>query len=127
MKMNIQPYGNSAGPNEQADVLSSNPVLSLPVHSYMFNTTAFPSLQLPVGEQVGFLASELEELLPSAVTNVVHPEKLDTLGNVISAPIEFKAINPLALLPYLVDAIQMQRTQFVTLQEQQSRAQGRAQ
>lgn len=68
LKTDIQPYGSVGNAGEgAADVSASNPVLSLPVHRYQYNASAFPSLNLPSGEQVGFLAGELEALLPSAV------------------------------------------------------------
>lgn len=95
-----------------------SPLLSLPVHRYQYNASAFPGLNLPAGEQVGFLAGELEALLPSAVTSVSHPAKLDSLGNELAAAVDFKAINPLALLPYLVSAVQVQQAQIAQLQAQ---------
>jgi len=102
LKTNIQPMA--------VDALDGvDPMLSLPVHSYEYNVEAFPSMHLPLGQQVGFLAQELEALIPSAVSGITHPAETDSLGNETTPSVDFKAINPIALIPYLVLTVQRQQ------------------
>lgn len=111
LKTDIQPLG-------AADGTDADPILSLPVHTYQYNTDAFPSMNLPTGQQAGFLAGELEALIPEAVMSMTHPAKLDSLGNEIAPAIDFKAINPMMLLPYLVRSLQRQESEIAELRSQ---------
>jgi len=54
-----------------------------PVH-YNFNTDGYAHLNLDPGLNYGFRAQQVQEVLPNLVKEVVHPAKLDSLGNEIS-------------------------------------------
>jgi hypothetical protein len=82
----------------------------LSVHSYHYNTEAFPQLALPNGPQLGFLAQELEGQLPGLVKTTTHPAERDEDGNVIRDAVSYKAVNYTALIPYLVAGYQAQRS-----------------
>jgi len=54
-----------------------------PVH-YNFNTESYSHLNLDPGLNYGFRAQQVQEVLPNLVKEVIHPAKLDSLGNEIS-------------------------------------------
>jgi len=95
-------------------------LLDLPVHTYQYNVDGFPFMHLPTGQQMGFIAQELESLIPQAVTSMTHPAQMDSLGNEVSPAVDFKAINPIALIPYLVLTVQRQQARLDQLQGQLS-------
>ena len=82
---------------------------ALQPHTYDYSTDAFPSMNLPSGPQAGFLIQELETVLPGLVTNATQPAEYDSLGNVIIPAVEFKAMNPTGLIPYLVAGMKQQQ------------------
>ncbi|MCB0771233.1 MAG: tail fiber domain-containing protein, partial [Flavobacteriales bacterium] len=84
---------------------------------YAYRTEQYESMSLPNGEQYGFLAGEIAEVLPSIVANAARGEELDTLGNVISDRIEFQAINYTGLIPYLVSGMQEQQATIAAQNE----------
>ena len=65
-------------------------------------------INLPSGEHYGLMAQNVEEVIPELVTTVATPSKLDTAGNVVADPLEFKAINYSGMIPILVAALKEQ-------------------
>ncbi len=73
-------------------------------------------LNLPKGEHNGFIAQEIEELIPNAVKIIVHPEQRDSLGNIAKAGLTFKAVNYIELIPIAIMGIKEQGAVIDSLQ-----------
>ncbi len=99
-------------------------ILALTPKQYEFNHDAAPQIFLSHGVQYGFIAQELEEVMPDLVRQVSIPAELDSLGNEIYAAAELRAVNYDLLLPFLVGAIKEQQlrieAQQVQLEEQET-------
>ena len=74
--------------------------------SYSYKT--IPSLNLPTGEQYGFIAQDLEQVFPTLVKSVevVHPKELKEEGEQLQS---IKSVNYIGLTPILVKAVQEQQ------------------
>jgi hypothetical protein len=90
-------------------------VMQLNPKSYLFRSDdpAYRSMNLATGLHYGFIAQELEIVLPSVVSNNVHitpdaPEKA----------VEFKSVNYTELIPILTQAIQEQQAQIELLKKE---------
>lgn len=90
-------------------------IMSLNPKSYLFRTDdpEFKTMNLATGTHYGFIAQELELVVPSVVSNNVHvtPENPDKT-------IEFKGVNYTELIPILTQAIQEQQAQIETLKKE---------
>lgn len=107
LKSNINTIENSL------EILSSiNPT------SYNFRIEEYPQMNLPLGIHYGVMAQELEEILPDLVTQAERPAEYDSLGNMISQAVQFKAVNYMELIPILIAGFKEQQTQIQSLQEQ---------
>jgi len=73
------------------------------------NSPEFKMLNLPKGKNFGFVAQELETVLPQLVTDVNHPPQVDKKGNVINEGISYKAVNYISLIPILTQSIKEQQ------------------
>jgi hypothetical protein len=93
-------------------------IASLQPKSYEFDLSIDPTMGMPTGPQVGFLAQDLEQVLPALVTEVNRPERVDSLGQVVVEARTFKAVNYEGIIPYLVGAIQEQNSRIDQLQAQ---------
>ena len=84
-------------------------IMKLQPKSYEYNQDQ-PSLELIGGTQHGFLAQELEKVIPSAVANTFTPKEYDNKNRTKVGEREaFKAVNYNEITPYLVSAIQEQQ------------------
>lgn len=79
--------------------------------SYEFESKDFHNLDLPKGEQFGFIAQELENVIPALVSNSTSTE----LNGVQT---DLKGINYIQLIPVLTQAIQEQQTLIDAQQSQ---------
>ncbi|MCG3165851.1 MAG: hypothetical protein POELPBGB_01626 [Bacteroidia bacterium] len=82
---------------------------------YNFKISDYPNLNLASGEHYGFIAQELEGILPSLVSQSTHPAVYDTAGVEVYPPIEIKGINYIELIPFLTAAIKEQQLQIQDL------------
>ncbi|HNK40470.1 MAG TPA: tail fiber domain-containing protein, partial [Flavobacteriales bacterium] len=89
--------------------------LQIEAKTFQYDTAGHPSMHLPGGEQSGFMAQQLESVLPHAVMNVSHPPVLDSLGNVVIEEVQFKAIRTETVVPYLIGAIQQLNQKYEDL------------
>ncbi len=85
---------------------------------YNFRSEEYPQMSLPAGVHYGVMAQELEEVLPGLVTEAIRPAEFDSLGNMISAAVQFKAVNYTELIPILIAGFKEQQSQIQSLQEQ---------
>lgn len=85
--------------------------------TYEFLTDQFDYLNLPQGEQMGIIAQDLEEVLPSLVKSAYQPAMYDTLGNEVSPELEFLSVNYSGLIPVLIGGIKEQQTTIDSLEQ----------
>ncbi|MBK7147791.1 MAG: tail fiber domain-containing protein [Bacteroidetes bacterium] len=108
LKQNVQ---NIAATDALAKLLQLQP------RSYEFSDSNAVEINLPQGRQYGFLAQEVEQILPGLVTEVTHPQRLDNTGHPVGAKMDYKAINYTGLIPLLVSAVKEQQTKIDSLQQ----------
>lgn len=75
----------------------------------MFDTTFSDRIHFQKGTQYGFIAQEVESILPSLVNNGVIPPVLDSIGNVSSPEIPYKSLNYNAFIAILMKGMQDQQ------------------
>lgn len=78
-------------------------ILSLKPKSYTFNTSKYPTMNLPEGKHFGLLADELEAIFPTLVR---ANQSLELDGN--SEKVDFKSVNYEELVPILIKGMQEQ-------------------
>ncbi|MFZ1617312.1 MAG: tail fiber domain-containing protein [Flavobacteriales bacterium] len=76
---------------------------------YTYLVDEFPQMNFPAGEYGGFIAQEVEAVLPSLVRQTRIAAVTDTLGNEITPAVDYKAVNYAGFTPYIVGAIQQQQ------------------
>lgn len=100
-------------------------LMKLDVKTYNYRTTEYDFMNLPEGNQTGFIAEELEKEFPMLVSNTIHPEVFseDEEGNVvkISDKVEFKSVSYVGLVPHLVKALQEQQKEIDDLKTRLSK------
>ncbi|MEI6815466.1 MAG: tail fiber domain-containing protein [Bacteroidota bacterium] len=72
--------------------------------SYIFNLSQNESMMLQHGTHFGLLAQDLQNVLPQLTKDMVHPARYDSLDNEIFPAINFKAVNYVEIIPYLICA-----------------------
>lgn len=107
LKQNVQGVQNALGIIGQL-----NPV------SFEFNQTVYPQMKLADGNQYGFIAQDVETVLPDLVNDEVYPAEYDSLGNVISPQVNFKSMNYQAVIPLLTKGVQEQQSQIDSLENE---------
>ena len=73
-------------------------------------TEELKGMTLPKGENMGFIAQELEEVFPNLIKNSVNPAMPDEHGKVLYPEVSFKAVDYISLIPVLTAGIQEQQT-----------------
>lgn len=100
LKKNIEPINNGLSIIKQ-----------LKPKTYVFKADEYSFMNLPKEKQYGFIAQELEQILPEAVrASVIKDNKNEDF--------EYKAVNYIELIPILTNAIQEQQTQIESQQAQ---------
>ncbi|OFY87111.1 MAG: hypothetical protein A3F72_16525 [Bacteroidetes bacterium RIFCSPLOWO2_12_FULL_35_15] len=96
-KSDIQPISNS---------LST--LMKLEPKTYSFKTKEFKSMNLPEGKHYGFVAQELEKIMPELVTNNIQAAEYNEKKEKTSDEINFKAVNYIEMISLLVASVQEQ-------------------
>ncbi len=85
-------------------------IRALKTKSYTYKVNEYEYMRLSDKKQIGFIAQEVEEVLPELVSENVQPEevKFDDDGGriLIKDAINYKAINYIGLIPVLTQGIQ---------------------
>jgi hypothetical protein len=76
---------------------------------FVFKNQNFPELNLPTGSHYGFIAQDVEAVLPNLVKEFFHPATYDTLGTIITPATNVKAVNYQEFIPLLVAAFNEQK------------------
>jgi hypothetical protein len=82
-------------------------LLNLNPKQYLYQKDRYPQLELPYGRQYGFLAQEMQMILPSLTKQAIRPSSV--LKGQTSDELEFNTINYQGLIPIVVKAIQEQQ------------------
>ncbi len=69
----------------------------------------FKTFNFDEGRQFGFIAQELEEVLPELVNEAINPARYDTKGKKIANEVKFKGVEYVQLIPILTAGIQEQQ------------------
>jgi Chaperone of endosialidase len=92
-------------------------VLKLSPYSYEYETIA--GMNLPEGFHHGFIAQDVQSILPELVLKAIQPAKYDAITKKkISNEVEFLSVNYMEMIPILVKAIQEQQMQIELLKEE---------
>lgn len=100
------------------DASAVSKIMSLQPKSYNYDVAKYQGMNLPTGQQYGFIAQDLEKVFPQLVTRAVQPaqyENGDKSNKKISDEVQFKAVNYIGLIPVLTKAMQEQQ---VTIDKQ---------
>src|SRR5690606_6950032 len=85
-------------------------VLALEPRAYRFtDDPAYASLNLPAGEQYGFLAQEVATVFPDLVREGVHPAEGD------GEPLVYQPVDYVPLVPAQAKALQDQQAEIAAL------------
>ncbi|HRH70264.1 MAG TPA: tail fiber domain-containing protein [Flavobacteriales bacterium] len=87
---------------------------------YRYTPEAQQRMGLSDNEQVGFIAQEVEEVLPQLVSSTVVASVVDTAGIEIWPAMDVSAVNYVGMIPLLVAGYQQQQT---TIEEMRSQMQ----
>ncbi|HEX8517840.1 MAG TPA: tail fiber domain-containing protein [Bacteroidia bacterium] len=74
-------------------------------HTYKMDVANYPQFNFDSQKQYGFIAQEVEAVLPELVIASQSLEETDDAGNVIHPSVSFKALNYNALIPITIQAI----------------------
>lgn len=91
-------------------------ILQLKPKTYFFKTDEYTSLNLPDRKQYGFVAQDLEKVIPEIVQTSKQAVSMN--GNGALKIEEIKSVNYTALIPLLTKAIQEQQQQIEKQQQQ---------
>lgn len=81
-------------------------ILALRPKTYEFRNDEYPHMNLKRGKQYGFIAQELQEVIPEMVSDNVHPHVVETDSGLVTELTPYLGIQPLLLLPILTRALQ---------------------
>jgi hypothetical protein len=95
-------------------------IMALRPRLYEMKTEEFKDkLNLPQGEQIGFVAQEVEGVLPQLVSDAAAPARLtreEQKNKVKKQPTKYKALDYTGMIPVLVKAMQEQQALIEALQ-----------
>ena len=93
--------------------------MKIKTHQYYFDTEKYKHINLPIEKQWGFIAQEIEEVIPEMVKDAVLPGEYNSLTKEkLSDDVNIKSIQYDRLFPVLVKAIQEQQAQIEELKKQ---------
>jgi hypothetical protein len=76
---------------------------------YEYKTREYEQLSMPKGSHFGFIAQEVEVVLPNLVQNFVQPQVVDSLGKIVTDTVSIKGVNYIEFIPLLVRGINEQQ------------------
>lgn len=90
--------------NDFTDALDK--ISRLQPKTYRYKTEEYKHMNLREGENIGFLAQELEQVFPNMVRNTIQPAARNSNGETTGEEVSFKAIDYVSLIPVLTAGIQ---------------------
>jgi hypothetical protein len=107
LKQDIQPLKNALSIVNQ-----------LTPTTYEYKPEFYTKMGLARGKQWGFIAQDLQQVLPELVYNSMLPAQTDEAGKEINPAMEYKSVSYIQLIPILVQAIKEQQTLIENTQQQ---------
>ncbi|MBZ0206387.1 MAG: tail fiber domain-containing protein, partial [Flavobacteriales bacterium] len=104
--------------NVQAITDASQLLVQLQPKTYDFLVAEHPEIALSLEPQIGFIAQEVEQVLPQLVKQVTIPATLDSTGAELTASEDIKALNYIGIIPLLVAGYQEQQATIAQMQAQ---------
>ena len=101
LKTNINSISNALNLIEQL-----NPV------SFEFDHQLHPNMHLAHGLNYGFIAQEVETILPELVQENIHPAEIDSVGTILQPAVNYKSLNYQAFISILAKGMQEQQAQI---------------
>lgn len=87
-------------------------LMELHPKSYRYRQDEYPQMGLPQGQRYGFIAQDVQAVFPQFVKNSHQPANVDSLGNELSAAVDYLALNTGDITSILVGAVQRQQVQL---------------
>ncbi|MCE9538480.1 MAG: tail fiber domain-containing protein, partial [Bacteroidetes bacterium] len=94
---------------------ASATIHQLKPRSYFFDTVNVYGINFSNKKQYGFIAQDVETILPELVITTTNPADLDTLGNIVHPAVTYKALNYNAFFGILTKGIQEQSNEIDSL------------
>ncbi|MDQ3110629.1 MAG: tail fiber domain-containing protein, partial [Bacteroidota bacterium] len=110
---------------QNIDTISNvlNSVNLLLPKTFFFDTIGNPNMGLSSRKQWGFIAQDVETILPELVSEATRSAEYDSLGNVIEPALTFKTLNYNAFIAILMKGMQEQQTKIDSLSLQMANMQ----
>ena len=74
-----------------------------------FKTSSYPQMGLSTRKQYGFIAQDVETVLPELVGQAVQPAVLDSIGNITTPALTYKTLNYQAFTAIIMKGMQEQQ------------------
>lgn len=84
--------------------------------SFQLDNTTVPQLNIDSTKTYGFIAQNIETILPELVKNVVIPASYDDSGNIVNPSVTLKSLNYTGILPFAIAGIQELNTKQNAMQ-----------
>lgn len=94
---------------------ASATIHQLKPRSYFFDTVNVYGINFSNKKQYGFIAQDVETILPELVITTTNPADMDTLGNIVHPAVTYKALNYNAFFGILTKGIQEQSNEIDSL------------
>ena len=85
-------------------------------HSFKYDSINHPEMNFSTKKQYGFIAQEVENVLPELIGIKYSSAVLDSNGNLINTPVEYKTMNYMPLIAILTKGIQEQNGKIDSLE-----------
>ncbi|MGQ0827817.1 MAG: tail fiber domain-containing protein [Bacteroidota bacterium] len=95
----------------------SNVLSQLKPRTFFYDTLAHTNINLSAKRQYGFIAQDVETILPELVGSAVHPAKFDSLGNIITPALTYKTLNYQAFIALMMKGMQEQQSKIDSLND----------
>ncbi|CAG0983592.1 MAG: hypothetical protein HND27_03405 [Bacteroidetes bacterium] len=103
---------------ENLNINAIETIMKLKPKEYEYRYNEYSFMNLPTTKQWGFIAQEVEEVIPEMIREVGFPGNVDENGKVINEEVKMKGVNYDRLYPLLIKAIQEQQIQIEELKKQ---------
>lgn len=97
---------------------ANNIISQLSPVSYEYDAANNPDFHLSEGLKYGFIAQDVEQILPSLVTDNLKPAQYDSLGNQISSEVQFKGLEYNNFIALLTKGMQEQNMTIDSLKSE---------
>ncbi|HWY33044.1 MAG TPA: tail fiber domain-containing protein, partial [Nitrosopumilaceae archaeon] len=94
---------------------ASNTIRQLNPKTFYFDTATYNYMGLTSKKQYGFIAQDVETILPELVSTAVHPAQYDNTGHLTHPALTYKTLNYNAFLGLITSAMQKQQKTIADL------------